>query len=203
MPTKSPVSRTFVAEIAADPDGSSMTAIPVPFDPREVFGKARAPVVVSIGAHSFRSTVCSMGGGVWVPLRRSNREAAGVTGGQRVSVTLTLDDQPRTIALPRDLAAALKAAGATAKWKALSYSHQREHVEAIEEAKKPETRIKRIAACVAMVAERPDATAQKNAAGTSRASTATKAKKKSTVKTSVGRSTRASADASRRATRAR
>lgn len=154
MALKPPASRTFVTTIAADPDGSSMTAITVPFDPREVFGKVRAPVVVSIGAHSFRSTVCSMGGGVWVPLRRSNREAAGVSAGQRVRVTLALDDEPRTVAPPRDLATALKAAGLLKAWRAMSFTHQREHAEAVEGAKKPETRAKRIAACVEMVSAR-------------------------------------------------
>lgn len=149
-----PISRSYTAEVMADPDGSSMTALPVPFEPREVFGKARPPVVVSIGKHSFRSTICNMGSGHFVPLRRSNREAAGVAAGQRVRTTLTLDDKPRTVTPPRDLVAALKKAGALARWKALSFTHQREHAEAIQEAKKPETRQRRIDACVAMILKR-------------------------------------------------
>lgn len=137
-----------------DPGGSSMTSLPVPFDPREAFGKTRAPVVVSIGGHSFRSTICTMGQGPFVPLRRSNREAAGVEAGQRVKITLTLDDQPRVVTPPRDLSTALKRAGVLAAWKSLSFTHQREHVEAIESAKKPETRMRRIDACVKMFEER-------------------------------------------------
>ncbi len=140
----------------ADPDGSSMTALPVPFDPREVFGKARAPVVVSIGNHSFRSTICNMGHGHFVPLRRSNREAAGVAVGQLVKISLTLDEKPRTVTPPRDLLAALKRAGALAKWNTLSFTHQREHAEAIEAARKPATRQRRIDACVRMVLKRPE-----------------------------------------------
>lgn len=128
-----------------------MTSLPVPFDPREVFGKARAPVVVSIGKHSFRSTICTMGHGPFVPLRRSNREAADVEAGRRVKVTLTLDDQPRVVTPPRDLATALRRAGMTAGWTSLSFTHQREHVESIESAKRPETRARRIEACVKMV----------------------------------------------------
>lgn len=148
-----PPTRSYLATILADPDGSSMTAIPVPFDPKEAFSKARAPVIVAIGAHTFRSTICIMGGERFVPLRKRNREAAGVVGGQRVRVTLTLDDKPRTITPPRDLAAALRASGpeTVASWKTLSFTHQREHVEAIQEAKKPETRARRIAACVEML----------------------------------------------------
>jgi len=93
----------FTAQLAFD---GTMCAIPVPFDPRAVFGKARAPVVVDIAGHRYRSTISSMGG-YWVPLRRSNREAAGLRGDERVEVTLTLDDAPRTVTPPAELARAL------------------------------------------------------------------------------------------------
>lgn len=156
-------SRTYNAQVMADPDGSSMTALPVPFDPREVFGKARPPVVVAIGKHSFRSTICNMGSGHFVPLRRSNRQAAGVAAGQIVTITLSLDEAPRTVTPPRDLVTALKKAGALAKWKSLSFTHQREHAEAIQEAKKPETRQRRIDACVDMVRKRPEPIARSKA----------------------------------------
>jgi len=143
-------SKTFTARILAD-DDTTMTAIEVPFDPKPVFGKVRAPVVVEIGGHTYRSTIASMGGCWLVPLRKSNREAAGVKAGQKAKVTLTLDEAPRVVKAPADLVKALKAAGAMDQWKAMSYSHQREYVEAIEEAKKPETREKRIKGCVEMV----------------------------------------------------
>jgi hypothetical protein len=123
----------------------------VPFDPRPVFGKLRAAVVVTVGGHSYRSTIASMGDGPCLPLRRSNREAAGLEGGETVAVTLT-GDADRKVDAPRDLVKALRAApGALASWARLSYSHQREHVAAIEEAKKPETRARRIVQAVAMV----------------------------------------------------
>lgn len=63
----------------------------------------------------------------------------------------TVQDDQATLTTPADLVAALKAAGALARWEALSFSHQREHVEAIEEAKKPETRARRIANAVRMI----------------------------------------------------
>jgi hypothetical protein len=153
MAKKPAISRTYETQVLSDPDGSSMTAIAVPFDAKEVFGKARAPVVVRVGGksktgHEFRSTVCVMGGERFIPLRGSNREASGV-----VTVTLTLDDKPRVVKPPVDLARALREAGTGAvdAWKAMSFTHQREHVEAIEQAKKPETRERRVRACVEMV----------------------------------------------------
>ncbi len=51
-------------------------AIPVPFDPKAAFGKARAPVVVTLNGYSYRSTIFTMGGVSFVPLRRSHRQAA-------------------------------------------------------------------------------------------------------------------------------
>jgi hypothetical protein len=131
----------------------SMCCIEVPFDPKAVFGKVRAPVKVTINGYSYRSTLAAMAGPVCIPLRKSHREAAGLEGGEVVSVRLELDDEPRVVAAPADLTRALKAVpGALERWRALSYTHQREHAEAIEEARKPETRARRIAAAVRMVA---------------------------------------------------
>lgn len=149
--------KTFSATIVR---AGSMCFIPVPFDPAPVFGKLRAPVKVTVGGHTYRSTIASMGEGPCLPLRRSNREAAGLEGGETVRVTLELDSEPREVEVPADLAKALRAAGAADRWAALSYSHRREHVEAIEEAKKPDTRARRIDAAVAMVAKAPVRTAK-------------------------------------------
>lgn len=125
--------------------------IALPFDPKVVFGSGRAPVVVAINGHSFRSTVTTMGGSPWVPFRKSNRDAAGVKAGVPFEVTLTFDSAPRTVEAPDDLRAALATAGLSERWAKLSYTHQREHVEAIEGAKQPATRARRIERCVAML----------------------------------------------------
>lgn len=154
-------SRTFKVVLRPDERGV-VNAIDVPFDPKEAFGKVRAPVVVSIGGHEYRSTVFRMDGRTFVPLRTSHREAAKVKPGQTVRVTLTLDDQPRKVEPPADLLKAIRAAKLSSVWQALSYTHQREHVDAIESAKKPETRERRIAACVEMVARKAGTTGAKN-----------------------------------------
>lgn len=140
------------------PGGDSpeaMFAIPVPFDPKAVFGKARAPVVVTINGYSYRSTIAHMGGPCFVPLRESNREAAGVRAGVPVEVTLALDEEVRTVDVPEDLAAALDAIpGARETWDKASFTHRREYVEALLGAKKPETRGKRLEKAVAFVKSR-------------------------------------------------
>jgi Bacteriocin-protection, YdeI or OmpD-Associated/Domain of unknown function (DUF1905) len=136
-------------------DGSTCF-IPVPFDPRAVFGKVRAPVKVTLSGYTYRSTIASMGGTVCVPLRRSHREAAGLEGGETLRVTLELDTEKREVTPPADLLKALRSDAAVwSRWRELSYSHQREHVEAVESARKPETRARRIENAVRMLSARP------------------------------------------------
>jgi hypothetical protein len=145
--------RTFRTTIVRD---GSTCFIPVPFDPRPVFGKVRAPVKVSLNGYSYRSTIASMGDGPCIPLRRSHREAAGLEGGETLSVTLELDEETREVKPPPDLVKALKSAPpAWARWRELSYSHQREYASSIEDAKKPQTRQRRLEAAVRRIAARP------------------------------------------------
>jgi hypothetical protein len=132
-----------------------MCYIPVPFDPKAEFGKVRAPVRVTLNGHTYRSTIAAMGGTVCIPLRRSNREAAGLLGNERVDVTIALDTDERTVKPPPDLAKALKAAPpAWERWGEMSFTHQREYAEAVLEAKKPETRARRIAEAVRAIGAR-------------------------------------------------
>jgi len=145
------VTRTFKATIVRD---GSICYIPLTFDPKPVFGKSRAPVKVTLNGYTFRSTIAAMGGPACIPLRKSHREAAGLEGGESIQVRLDLDTEPRVVKPPADLVKALKAASAWDRWQELSFTHQREHVEAIEEARKPETRTRRIEKAVQMVGAR-------------------------------------------------
>ena len=83
-------------------DGSTCF-VPVPLDPRPVFGKVRAPVKVTLNGYTYRSTIASMGEGPCLPLRRSHREAAGLEGGETLQVTLELDTDAREVTPPADL----------------------------------------------------------------------------------------------------
>jgi hypothetical protein len=135
-------SKTFRAKIVRE---GSMCFVPLTFDPKAVFGKVRAPVKVTLNGYTYRSTIAAMGGPPCIPLRKSNREAAGLEGGETIEVRVDLDTEERVIEPPADFVKALKAMPpAWERWSELSYSHQREHVEAIEGAKASETRARRI-----------------------------------------------------------
>ncbi|HEY7446605.1 MAG TPA: YdeI/OmpD-associated family protein [Vicinamibacterales bacterium] len=147
-------SKTFRATIVRD---GSMCFIPLTFEPQSVFGKVRVPVRVTLNGYTFRSTIAAMGGPPCIPLRKSNREAAGLEGGETLEVRLDLDTKKREVKPPADFVKALKAIPpAWERWQDLSYTHKREHVEAIEEAKKPETRVRRIERAVRTIREMPN-----------------------------------------------
>jgi hypothetical protein len=138
----------FEAVVGAEASG---TFVEVPLDVPAVFGRVRAPVRVTIHGWTWRSTVMRYGERYFLPVNARNREGAGVAAGDRVEVLLELDAEPRDVAVPADLAEALAAAGLRDAWDACSYTHRREWAEAIESAKRPETRTRRVARAVASV----------------------------------------------------
>ena len=130
--------------------GKTATGYRVPADVVAALGKGkRPPVRVTIGGHTYRSTVAAYGEDYFLPLSAENREAAGVAAGDEVDVEVELDTEPRSVAVPPDLAEALAAEPeAQRRFDALSYSRKQYHVLPIEQAKTPETRQRRIAKTV-------------------------------------------------------
>jgi len=122
------------------------TGLPVPPEVIEALGSGKRPaVVVTIdGGYTYRSTVGVMGGQFLVPLSAEHRNAAGITAGQTVTVSLEVDALPRTAEVPSDLAQALEDAGVRAAFDALSASRQRALVDPVAQAKAPETRARRV-----------------------------------------------------------
>lgn len=137
---------TFITTVTQAED-SSATGLQVPADVVAALGHGkRPPVVVTINGYSYRSTVAPYSGVTMLPLAAEHRRAAGAKAGDQVEVTLELDEQPRTVEVPADLAAALDARlGARAAFDALSYTNRKEHVRQVESAKAEETRRRRIA----------------------------------------------------------
>jgi len=129
-------------------ESSEATGIKIPFDVEKVFGtRARVPVRGTINGFAFRSSIFPMGGQGqhYMAVNKETREGAKAKAGETVSVVMERDDEPRTITPPQDFERALKASkAAQAMWDKLSYTHRKEHVRAIEEAKRPETRARRI-----------------------------------------------------------
>ena len=134
-------------------NGKTATGIPVPAAVVEELGKGkRPPVHVTIGDHTYRSTVAAYGDVFMLPLSGENREAAGVAAGDEVEVDLRLDTEPREVTVPPDFAEALKGDVDAGRFFAgLSFSKRQWHVLSIEGAKTPETRQRRIDKSIAML----------------------------------------------------
>ncbi|MDN5767464.1 MAG: YdeI/OmpD-associated family protein [Humibacillus sp.] len=110
----------------------------------------RPPVTVTVGGHSYRTTVASMGGRFMVPLSAQNRAAAGVAAGDEVEVEVVGDTAPRQVTVPDDLTQALAADPvARAFFDELAPSHRKEWVRWIEEAKQAQTRATRLTRTIA------------------------------------------------------
>lgn len=142
----------FDAVLEAAERGSGC-GIRLPFDPKAVFGRARAPVQVTIDDHNpFRTTVAIYGGTGWIGLRLDQRAEFGVAVGDRVRVRVAFDDAPRTVELPPELAKTFaEAPDAASAYERLSYTHRREYAQWVGEAKKAETREARAAKAVRLL----------------------------------------------------
>src|SRR4051794_2439280 len=154
MASKSaPPSVTFTATL--ETNGKTATGIEVPERVVEQLGKGKKPpVTVTIGDHSYRSTVAVMGGRFLLPVSAENRGKAGLTAGDEVEVTLVLDEAPRQVEVPRDLADALATDPvAKAFFEGLSFSLQRYHIEQVTGAKTAETRQRRIEKSLALLSQ--------------------------------------------------
>ena len=133
-----------------------MRGLEVPQEVMEALGGGKRPrVTITINGHSWRSRVAIMRGRNLLGLSNANRLAAGVVSGDEVEVDVELDTKPRVVVEPADLARALETDPvARTAYDRLSYGHKLQRVRAIESAKKPETRIRRIEKAVAMLRDR-------------------------------------------------
>jgi hypothetical protein len=128
------------------------TGIEVPEAVIAELGAGKRPAVVAtVNGYEFRTTVGVMGGKQLVPVSAAIRKAAGLAGGDKIKVTLTVAEGPREVDVPADLRAALDAEPAAATFfAALSNSLQRYHVDNVNGAKSADTRARRVEKAVAL-----------------------------------------------------
>jgi hypothetical protein len=136
-------SQAFTVTLEEGPGGP---AIRVPFDPKAAFGKARAPVRVTIDQHpEFRTTIMVYSGVAWIGLRKGQVTDMRLATGDQVGVLVELDDIPRTVDVPAELVAALvQDPEALAAYQKLSFTHRKEYARWVAEAKREATRQGRV-----------------------------------------------------------
>ncbi len=143
--------KTFQAELIARGPKGAWTYLIVPFDVEKTFGsKGTCKVQGKINGHAFRTSLMPNGDGTHhLVVSKIMMAGAKAAQGDTATITLAPDTAPRTVEIPADLKlpAALKT-----YFDSLAYTHQREYVEWINQAKRPETRAARIEKTHAMLA---------------------------------------------------
>lgn len=130
------------------PSGNA-TGVEVPAAIVDGFGAGkRAPVIITINGHTWSSRIAAMRGQLLIGISGANRAACGIALGDEIEVKLELDETPRVVDVPPDLASALTKAKVRKAFDTLSHSRQRQHVLAVEAAKTPATRERRITTVV-------------------------------------------------------
>ena len=123
--------------------------------------KSRVPVIATMNGYSYRTSLSPMGGCHVLPVSAAVRDGARVGAGARVILTLREDAAERTVDVPDDLAEALGSAKLRDTFDAMAFTHRKEWVLAVQGAKRPETRTKRIADCVSAMRARRTGTRKK------------------------------------------
>lgn len=127
-------------------DNMEVAAMRPPFDVSTVFGtKARVPVRGTVNGFPFRSSLCNMGDGHFMVVNKEMRAGGKCKAGDTVDVVLQRDREERVVEVPAEIKkiiASNKSAQST--WDSLSYTHRKEWVRAIGEAKREETKQARI-----------------------------------------------------------
>jgi hypothetical protein len=143
---------TFEGRIVVNDGGGAWVEVPGDVV-AALGGGGRIPVLATFDGVAYRGSIASMGGCMALGVLKSIRVELEKGDGDSVLVTVERDMGTRTVEVPEDLAAALAEAGLRKQFDKLSYSHRREHVNAIINAKKRETRQRRITKALELLAD--------------------------------------------------
>lgn len=140
--------QTFRAVIKEHRGGG--TVVEIPFDVESAFGtRGRVKVRATFDGHPYRGSIVPMGGRHLLGVLKSIREALGKSAGDSVDVVVELDTEERTVEMPPELAEALSANPAAAEFfDGLAYTYRKEYAHWIAEARRPETRSRRLARAI-------------------------------------------------------
>ncbi|MCX6561336.1 MAG: YdeI/OmpD-associated family protein [Candidatus Aminicenantes bacterium] len=149
--------KSFSAKLVRMEGVGTWTYLKVPFDVEKAFGKG-GPVKVkgTVDGIPFHSSLLPNGdGNHFMVVPKPVRDKAKVKIGDRVKVVVEPDAAPRLVEAPPDLAKAIaRNKAAKQAWDGLAPSHRKAYIEWIVEAKKVETRARRVEKAAALMAEK-------------------------------------------------
>ena len=151
---------TFRAPVRSSGRGGGGHLVDVPTEVVEALGgqgggRSRIPVTATFDGVPYRGSIVRMGGGAVLGVQKAIMAEAGVSVGDTLTIVVRNDDAPREVEVPDDLSEALRRnETARAAFEGLSFSHRREYVDSITEAKRPETRARRVERTIQALLER-------------------------------------------------
>jgi hypothetical protein len=156
MNSEHPKGKVFTFKAVIENPGGGGAFVRIPFDVEKEFGKKRVPVQASIGGEPYRGTLVRMGEPCHILIvLKEIRQKIGKDFGDEVEILLEEDTMPRMVEVPEDLRVALERdPAAKAVFGKLAYTHQREYVRAVLEAKQEKTRHNRVARIVEMLKQK-------------------------------------------------
>ena len=151
---------TFRALVRSSGRGGGGHLVDVPTEVVEALGgqgggRSRIPVTATFDGVPYRGSIVRMGGGAVLGVQKAIMAEAGVSVGDTLTIVVRNDDAPREVEVPDDLSEALRRnEAARAAFEGLSFSHRREYVDSITEAKRPETGPRRVERTIQALRER-------------------------------------------------
>lgn len=153
-PLRDPGAVEFTATLQGADAGGCF--VDFPGDLKAMYGKGNLVPVRALwdGKVEYRGSLAKMGGDCAMLLCRKDVQAQlGKGPGDSVHVRVELDAGPRPLDLPQALETALQAdAAAQAGWAALAPSCRREYAQWIGDAKRDDTRARRVAEAIPLIA---------------------------------------------------
>ena len=129
--------------------------IPFPYDTMKEFGKGKVPIKCTIDGEAYRGTMVKYGTPFHIIIvLKAIREKIKKGAGDKVDVWLTEDKEERKIEVPSDFIKLLRKNKIEAQFLKMSYTHQKEWVLWVNDAKKEETRLRRMENAVEKLKEK-------------------------------------------------
>lgn len=149
------VERMKFQAVIEDPGGGG-AYVTVPFDVEQAYGSKRPKIIATIDGEPYRGTLVRMGEPCHMLLvLKEIRQKIGKSFGDVVEVEIEADSEPRVVEVTPDLKAALEEnPEAQAFFNRLSYTHQKEYVQWIEEARREQTRQARLVKTIEMLKQK-------------------------------------------------
>ena len=145
----------FKAKLLESLSGSGGHLIEVPDGVVEKLGgKGRIPVRVTFDGVPYRGSIVRYRGTTMIGVTKAVISEAGVSVGETLDVVAENDEAPREVEVPEELAKALRSRRLAKAWDSLSFTRRKELASGVANAKRPETRAKRVELAVVELSER-------------------------------------------------